>query len=303
MGDLELKVFLNNHISSFCRANSTELSPKVIFIPISEESDIQTELSPLLVELNASDWPVFNTYGSFHHQDEKLYPILQLIREILFIDDNIVAINASLPKSEQIPQIGNYLIPEFLQTIPKIEDLYKLIAQVASVEEQERFWTENPSPSVPLQDVQTIPTIQNVSDLYEITLQVFSRVISDLFEVRGMIFIYNNLQESDLNSLKWLEYSARGKVTENLPLIILACYPEELNPDFIDSWAKSARFAHFIRTKPLQFHHLQPIGEDLQSINDRIKSENQKQSDAELLVLGAGKILEELIKKGIIALV
>lgn len=301
MSDLDLKKFLNHHISSYVHGDPNQLSPKLAFIPIKEDYDVARVLNSILTQEQANNWLVFNTTGSFQHQDEKLFPILQLIREILFIEDNILSINAKLPESERLPQIGKYLVPEFLHTIPNIEFLYNLIAQVSTDEEKEWLLSDRFGNPI-LDESNEIPLrIQNSTKLYATILQVFNRVIKELFEVKGIIFIYNHLHKSDLNSLNWLEYSACGTLAESVPLFIIACYPEHLNADFLDSWPKSAKYVQFVQTEPLQFQNqqktdIEPIIKPL----DELSEEGKKKSDAELLVIGVQKIYAHFLKKGII---
>ncbi|UYP48082.1 hypothetical protein NEF87_004367 [Candidatus Lokiarchaeum ossiferum] len=301
MSDSDLKKFLNHHISSYCHGNPRNISPKLVFIPIDENYDISQLIGNILTADQAKEWLVFNTTGSFHHQNEKLFPILQLIREILFIDDNLLTINAKLSDHERLPQIGKYLIPEFLQSIPNIEQLYKLIAEV-STEEEKEWILSNRNGTQLVDGLNNIPLrIQNSSKLYATILHVFNRVIKELFEVKGMIFIYNHLHKSDLNSLNWLEYSACGTLTESVPLFIIACYPEDLHPDFLDSWPKSAKYVQFIRSEPVHFIDLSSSKEiSKESISDIEGKEVKKYSDAELIVRGVRKIYEHLIKNGII---
>lgn len=246
----EMGTFLKTHLGNLIAQKTEIASPHIIFLPVPDDYEAQFHLQSLLGELQAINWLIFSTFGSFQQKEENLYPILQIIREILFIDDEIVEQNAQLPPEDRLPQIGSYIIPDFLQSIPQIDTLYKLMARLYSPEETRNIFSQI-SETLESQTEEILDAFEErFHTLYQTILDVFATVAKELFQIDGMIFLYNDLHMSDTNSLQWLEYSAITPVKLERPIIIIACFPESLSAEFLQNWPPQARFSLYDPTQP-----------------------------------------------------
>ncbi len=226
-----MKKIFENLLKSYCTTEKQEAGPlklpHLIFLPPSFDDSIVDIIQSTLPHDIASSWLVYPTGNSFTNSG-MLQPILELIRELLFIDPDLVQQNAELPEEDQLQQIGSYLIPDNLADIPNISLFYQVLAEEISEEEQMILFNPDADKTLPSPSIQSEvhpnsdnSALENPISLNPTALIVFRRIILDLFKLEGLILIFEDFEGPNPNDIRWLELLMNQQFSENTPILFI----------------------------------------------------------------------------------
>jgi hypothetical protein len=191
------------------------MSPKFLLLPAGASSIFSSISQSLVSKLPNKNWLPFEIILRYPVH-EPLGLLLDVCRDLLALDDDLLRENANNPPESRLPQFGSYLIFPFFADLPHITTFFKIIAGEATAEETNFFF-----------DVFSDEMTDKKIEIFTVILEIFARAQKNMYQTDGILISINNLNMLDQDTLLWLGYFLITEIS--VPLVILSVEPPSLN--------------------------------------------------------------------------